>query len=100
MKQFNTCYAAISFFDGQYENFKAENGYQRRQIPRGVSIAAHALMSTDVFVVLDTAKVGMALAQSHSVLTHIGLAIFGKSTCHGQAKNKVLCWCANAGSWR
>ncbi|RDW84658.1 hypothetical protein BP6252_02248 [Coleophoma cylindrospora] len=56
MKQFNTCYAAISFFDGQYENFKAENGYQRRHIPRGVSIAAHALISTDVFVVLDTTK--------------------------------------------
>lgn len=57
MKQFGTRYAAISFFDGQYEIFKAENGYNRRSIPRVTSIAAHAILSTDVFVVLDTTQV-------------------------------------------
>lgn len=54
MKKFDTRYAAISFFDGQSETFKAENGYGRMEIPREISIAAHALFSEDTLVVLDT----------------------------------------------
>jgi hypothetical protein len=59
MKEFDTCFASLSFFDGKYESFKAEVGYNASRISRAVSIAAHALLSTDVFVVLDTKQVGV-----------------------------------------
>jgi hypothetical protein len=57
MKEFDTVFASLSFFDGQDEIFKAENGYNVPRIPRSISIAAHALLSDDVFVVLDTKQV-------------------------------------------
>lgn len=57
MKKFDTRYAAISFFNGQNETFKAESGYNMGKIPRATSIAAHALLSPDVLVVLDTLQV-------------------------------------------
>jgi len=34
-----------------------ENGYNAKYIPRDVSLAAHALLSKEVFTVLDTRKV-------------------------------------------
>lgn len=58
MKEFDACFASLSFFDGKYEIFKAEIGYNASRISRSVSIASHALLSTDVLVVLDTKQVG------------------------------------------
>ena len=57
MAKFKTRFAALSFFDEDHEMFKAENGFHSSQINRSISIAAHALLSTDVLVVLDTKMV-------------------------------------------
>jgi hypothetical protein len=57
LKEFDVSLASLSFFDGKYEIFKAESGYNASRIPRSISIAAHALLSTDVLVVLDTKEV-------------------------------------------
>jgi hypothetical protein len=57
MKEFDAVFASLSFFDGKNEIFKAENGYNIPRISRSISIAAHALLSEDVFVVLDTKHV-------------------------------------------
>ena len=57
MKEFDTYFASLSFFDGKHEVFKAENGYNVSRISRSISLAAHALLSEDVLVVLDTKQV-------------------------------------------
>ncbi|KAG4435545.1 hypothetical protein IFR05_008984 [Cadophora sp. M221] len=54
MKQFQTKYVSLSFFDEHYEIFKAENGYNTSHVDRTVSFAAHCLLSKDVLVILDT----------------------------------------------
>ncbi|KAH9220095.1 hypothetical protein DL95DRAFT_456629 [Leptodontidium sp. 2 PMI_412] len=54
MKQFQTKYVSLSFFDEHYEIFKAENGYNVSHVDRTVSFAAHCLLSKDVLVILDT----------------------------------------------
>ena len=56
-KVFGTCYASISFIDGQNELMKAGYGYQTSSMSRGVSIGAHVLLSTNAMVILDTEKV-------------------------------------------
>ena len=50
-------YAAISFFNSKDEFIRAERGYNVQTISRPNSIAAHGLLSADVFVILDTEKV-------------------------------------------
>lgn len=57
MKQFQTKYVSLSFFDEHYEIFKAENGYNISHVDRTVSFAAHCLLSKDVLVILDTREV-------------------------------------------
>jgi len=57
MKTFGTRFASISFFDHKNEMFKVENGYNKPSVSRSISVAAHALLSDDVFLVLDTKKV-------------------------------------------
>ncbi len=57
MDAFGTRFASLSFFDDKFELVKVENGYNRSQIDRDISIAAHVLFSPDVMVVLDTKKV-------------------------------------------
>lgn len=54
---FGTSGASISLVDSHHEILKVESGYNRRAIRRPESIAAHAILSTEVLVVLDTAKV-------------------------------------------
>jgi hypothetical protein len=71
MKEFDTCFASISFFDGKYENFKAESGYNVSRVSRSISIAAHALLSVDVLVVLDTKQV----CQSNLVIVSVAYSI-------------------------
>jgi hypothetical protein len=56
-KMFDVQYAALSFFDSKHEIVRVEHGYSKGLIPRSVSIGAHALLSHDPMVVLDTAKV-------------------------------------------
>lgn len=58
MKMFNCRFAAMSWFDHGRELFQAEHGYETPSISRSISIAAHALLSHDVLVVLDTKEVG------------------------------------------
>lgn len=48
---------AISFFTTKNECIKAERGYNLNRISRPMSIAAHALLSADVFVIPDAEKV-------------------------------------------
>jgi hypothetical protein len=68
MKKFGTRSATFSIFNSEYEVFKAELGYNGNQTPRSTSIAAHALLSTDVFVVLDTKQVGrLTSSQIHEL---------------------------------
>jgi len=57
METFGTCLSSLSFFDGTDEMIIAGLGYGTVKVPRSVSIAAHAVLSDDVFVVLDTHKV-------------------------------------------
>jgi len=55
--RFKTSFMALSFFNENYEIIKVENGYNAKYIPRDASLAAHALLSKEVFTVLDTKKV-------------------------------------------
>src|SRR4051812_23762329 len=57
MVTFGCLYAAMSWFDHGRELFQAEHGYGMPSISRSISIAAHALLSHDVLVVLDTKEV-------------------------------------------
>lgn len=57
MRNFKSGGCAASSFSNREEVIKAERGYNTDLIPRSTSIAAHALLSTEVFVVLDTKKV-------------------------------------------
>ena len=67
MARFDTRFAALSFFDGENEMFKVENGYNCSKIDRSISIAAHALLSADVLVLLDIKLVC-------SIFPHISLS--------------------------
>ncbi|OBT90504.1 hypothetical protein VE02_01196 [Pseudogymnoascus sp. 03VT05] len=55
-KEFAVTGVSISLIDTSNEIFKAESTYNCRMIKRSVSIAAHALLTTEVFVILDTTK--------------------------------------------
>jgi hypothetical protein len=57
MAVFEVDNAALSFFDGDYEIVRAENGYDLTRIDRLMSLAAHALYTGEVIWVLDTKKV-------------------------------------------
>lgn len=57
MEEFGNTGVSISFIDTSHEILKAEIGCKHRVIKRSESIAAHALLTTDVLVVLDTKKV-------------------------------------------
>ncbi len=57
MKQLETRYAAISFFDKKVEIMRAECGYKRAIIPRSESLAAHLLLAHGPMVLLDTHQV-------------------------------------------
>lgn len=57
MVKFGMGSGAISFFNDKNEYIKAERGYNLQNISRPCSIAAHGLLSADVFVILDTEKV-------------------------------------------
>lgn len=61
-EEFGATGVSISLVDNSNEILKAEVGYNRRMIKRSESIAAHALLTTEVLVVLDTTKV-LALIQ-------------------------------------
>jgi hypothetical protein len=54
LQQFRVRYGSLSFFDNNYENFKLESGYHDKRINRELSIAAHALYSSEVLVIPDT----------------------------------------------
>ena len=55
--RFKTSFMALSFFDANYEIIKVENGYNAKFIPRDISLAAHAMLSKEVFTILDTKEV-------------------------------------------
>lgn len=59
MEEFGVTGVSISLIDTSHEILKAEVGYgsRRRMIKRSESIAAHALLATEVLVVVDTRKV-------------------------------------------
>lgn len=57
MVKFELKSVAISFFNSKNEFIKAERGYNVEAISRPNSIAAHGLLSADVFVIPDTEKV-------------------------------------------
>jgi hypothetical protein len=48
---------ALSIFNDKNETLKVERGYNVESISRPNSIAAHGLLSADVFVIPDTKKV-------------------------------------------
>ncbi|KFZ00493.1 hypothetical protein V498_00018 [Pseudogymnoascus sp. VKM F-4517 (FW-2822)] len=58
MEEFGVTGVSISLIDTSHEILKAEVGYgsRRRMIKRSESIAAHALLATEVLVVVDTRK--------------------------------------------
>ena len=55
--EFGASGAAISLVISNVEILKVHEGYGLEAIKRSESIAAHALLSTEVLVVLDTQKV-------------------------------------------
>lgn len=61
MKTFNVANIALSFFDDKSEIFKAASWYKEDRMPRNASLAGHALLSCDIFVVLDAAKVNTSI---------------------------------------
>ena len=81
-KSFGTQFVALSFFNEEYEVLKAENGYNVKYIQRDISFAAHALLSTDVFIILDTKKVRFALHERIVKLTLSDIPVQRSPTCH------------------
>ncbi|ELR02029.1 hypothetical protein VC83_08650 [Pseudogymnoascus destructans] len=55
-EEFAVTGVSISLIDNSNEILKAETTYNCRMIKRSVSIAAHALLTTEVLVILDTTK--------------------------------------------
>jgi hypothetical protein len=70
-KVFGTCYASISFIDGQSELMKAGYGYQTSFIPRSVSFGAHVVLSTNSMIILDTEKVSYTDPVVSSLLSNL-----------------------------
>lgn len=60
---FGVTLASFSVFEDDYEIIQGERkgGFGKMLVPRELSIAAHALYSTDVFVLLDATKVSRKL---------------------------------------
>lgn len=101
MNTFSTHYASISFFDQNNEMFKVENGYHQANVPRSISIAAHALLSDEILVILDTKLVCSPLPSYRLLLTVSGLAISIKPTCYqSESQNPLLCWSSHSYRWR
>ena len=75
LKHFEVTKGSLSFFDKFYERIQIEKGYNSDVIPRHSSIAAHALYSTDVMVVLDTQKVCAPLSLEVLLADVPGLAL-------------------------
>ena len=75
LEQFGVRYGSLSFFDNNYENFKMESGYGDKRINREISIAAHALYSSDVIVIPDAQLVCAATSSYNSYADLSGLAI-------------------------
>jgi hypothetical protein len=73
--EFGVRYGSLSFFDNNYENFKMESGYGGKRINREISIAAHALYSSDVLVIPDAQLVCAATSSYNSYADLSGLAI-------------------------
>lgn len=65
-----TC-AALSFVNKDFEIVVAHRGLYYSNIERAASIAAHALLSDDVLVVLDTLKVCVARLFFHHHVTRL-----------------------------
>jgi hypothetical protein len=61
LENFGVSGGAVSFFDERYEIAQISITGYASEIDRNISIAAHALCSPDVMVVLDTKKVCAAL---------------------------------------
>lgn len=58
VRVFQVRHAALSFFGQHDEIMRAESGYNKRLISRGISIGAHALLSGgEPMIVLDAQKV-------------------------------------------
>ncbi|KAF0686205.1 Aste57867_21991 [Aphanomyces stellatus] len=55
-KRLNCPMAAVSFIDGDRQWFKASVGLAQKSIPRNVAFCAHAIVSKDPLVALDTSK--------------------------------------------
>lgn len=55
--KFGVTSGALSFFNNKTENIVTEKGYRLKTVYRPNSIAAHGLLSADVFVIPDTDKV-------------------------------------------
>ncbi len=76
LMQFGVRYGSLSFFDNNYENFKMESGYHDKRINREISIAAHALYSSEVLVIPDTHLVCATSFSYNSIADSSGLAIY------------------------
>lgn len=63
--EFGVSGAAISLVISNVEVLKAQDGYGLEAIKRQDSIAAHALLSTEVLVISDTQKVCRCARESH-----------------------------------
>jgi hypothetical protein len=68
MQQFDAQCASMSFFDDKYELFRGASWFKEDRTPRKSSIAAHALLSVDVFVILDTEKVSLSCFHDSTLL--------------------------------
>lgn len=56
-KRFHLSCASVSVFDERYDILRVEVGYNLMKLDRTTSIAAHALYSEEVLVILDTHQV-------------------------------------------
>ena len=57
IERFGAEAGCLSFFDEEAELIQIEGLHERSRVDRGESIAAHALYSQEVMVILDTHKV-------------------------------------------
>jgi len=76
-----TQFASISCFDNEFECLKVVTIEGAKNIPRKISIAAHALLTSDPMVILDTHSVRQTHPSLFLLLMLIGLALQRQSPC-------------------
>jgi hypothetical protein len=97
-KTFDIPFASISYVNRTHETLRCEIGYRPDYIlgfiPRCYSLAAHAILSTEPMVILDTSTVSFELLSCWlrlaGILIQTGLENARKPACPKTSRDQIL----------